>query len=202
MRRPHLPGTSPGIQPDPQPLFTAPADEPDVGAPHSPLAELLHRQARVAVPLSGGSPPAPGQILLGRLRALPAGGQPGLADVPGLGSLHLCHSLVPWSPEQIGQGVALSLVAPGQALLLGLVWQAAASAPGEPDAATAAGCPPLALTVDGRRKVVKAEQELELRCGEAAILLSADGRIQLRGTYITSHASATQRIVGASVHVN
>jgi hypothetical protein len=56
--------------------------------------------------------------------------------------------------------------------------------------------------VDGQRHVVEAAQEIELRCGEAAIVLFADGRIQLRGTYITSHASATQRLVGGSVHLN
>ena len=54
----------------------------------------------------------------------------------------------------------------------------------------------------GHREVIEAAEELELRCGEACIVLTADGRIQLRGTYITSHASATQRIVGGSVHVN
>ena len=197
MLPPHLPC----IHPDTLTLPTAPADGPIAAATDSPLAELLHRQAQAAT-FAQGNPPVPGWVLLGRLQALPSGGQPGLADVPGLGLLQLWHSLVPWAPEQIGKGVALSLMAPGQALLLGLVWHATVPAPGRPDAAAAAGPPPLAIMVDGRRRVVEAEQELELRCGDAAILLSADGRIQLRGTYITSHASATQRIVGGSVHVN
>lgn len=58
------------------------------------------------------------------------------------------------------------------------------------------------VRVDGERVVLSAEHEIELRCGEAAIVLTADGRIQLRGTYITSHASATQRILGGSVNIN
>jgi uncharacterized protein (DUF2345 family) len=62
--------------------------------------------------------------------------------------------------------------------------------------------PPAEVRVDGERVVLQAEHEIELRCGEAAIVLSADGRITLRGTYITSHASATQRILGGSVNVN
>jgi uncharacterized protein involved in type VI secretion and phage assembly len=57
-------------------------------------------------------------------------------------------------------------------------------------------------SMDGQRVVLTAEHEIELRCGEAAIILSADGHIQLRGTYITSQASATQRILGGSVNVN
>lgn len=61
---------------------------------------------------------------------------------------------------------------------------------------------PMDVLVDGERVVLTAEREIELRCGEAAIVLSADGRIQLRGTYITSQASATQRILGGSVNIN
>ena len=52
------------------------------------------------------------------------------------------------------------------------------------------------------RIIIEAGQELELRCGEAAIILTADGRILQRGTYISSHASATQRIRGGSVQIN
>jgi len=58
------------------------------------------------------------------------------------------------------------------------------------------------VRVDGQSVSVKAQNEIELRCGQAAIVLTADGRITLRGTYITSHASATQRILGGSVNLN
>lgn len=60
----------------------------------------------------------------------------------------------------------------------------------------------LEIMQQGNRIVIEAEQELELRCGEAVILLTADGHIQLRGGYITSHADATQRIRGGSVQIN
>jgi hypothetical protein len=56
--------------------------------------------------------------------------------------------------------------------------------------------------IDNERIVIEAEQEIELRCGEAAIILTRDGRILLRGSDITSHASATQRIRGGSVKIN
>lgn len=58
------------------------------------------------------------------------------------------------------------------------------------------------ILADHQRIVIEAGQELELRCGEAAIILTADGRILQRGTYISSHASATQRIRGGSVQIN
>jgi hypothetical protein len=166
----------------------------------SPLDGLLQQQAGT-VPLA----PAPGQVLLGRLLKLPEGAQPGQVEVDGLGTLTLVHSLVPLLAEQQGQRVALSLMAsqhgPQQALLLGLLWDGSKGQQAR-TAATPAQDEGLVITVDGHREVIEAAQELELRCGEACIVLTADGRIQLRGTYITSHASATQRIVGGSVHVN
>lgn len=62
--------------------------------------------------------------------------------------------------------------------------------------------PPAEALIDGERVVLNAQHEIELRCGDAAIVLSADGRIEFRGTYITSQASATQRILGGSVNIN
>lgn len=79
---------------------------------------------------------------------------------------------------------------PGRPIVLGPLM----SKPAEPAS--------LDALIDGQRVTLQGEREIELRCGEAAIILSADGRIILRGTYITSHASATQRILGGSVNVN
>jgi hypothetical protein len=58
------------------------------------------------------------------------------------------------------------------------------------------------LLVDKERVVIHAEQELELRCGAAAIVLTSDGRILMRGAYISSHATTTQRLSGSSVQIN
>jgi hypothetical protein len=122
--------------------------------------------------------------------------------VPGLGLVGVAHSLVPLSAEHQGQGVALSVLAGGSAIVLGLLWNGVTPPATEPAVSHDEEPEGLVITVDGHREVIEAVEELELRCGEACIVLTADGRIQLRGTYITSHASATQRIVGGSVHVN
>lgn len=55
---------------------------------------------------------------------------------------------------------------------------------------------------DGERVRVTAEQRIELRCGKATILMESDGRITIRGTYVTSHASAANRIRGGSIDLN
>ncbi|NHZ44602.1 hypothetical protein [Massilia aquatica] len=48
--------------------------------------------------------------------------------------------------------------------------------------------------------VIGGGAEIELRCGNAALIMSADGRIQLRDTYITSYTSETELILGGSVN--
>ena len=55
---------------------------------------------------------------------------------------------------------------------------------------------------DGARVRVTAGERIELRVGKASIVLEKDGRITIRGSYVTSHASATNRVRGGSVHLN
>ncbi|MBZ9761239.1 DUF6484 domain-containing protein [Mesorhizobium sp. CA8] len=55
---------------------------------------------------------------------------------------------------------------------------------------------------DGERVRINANERIELRCGKATIIMEKDGRITIRGTYVTSHASATNRVRGASVNLN
>lgn len=55
---------------------------------------------------------------------------------------------------------------------------------------------------DGERVRVSAAERIELRCGKASIVLEKDGRITIRGSYVTSHASATNRVRGGSVNLN
>ncbi|NHZ38477.1 DUF6484 domain-containing protein [Massilia rubra] len=106
------------------------------------------------------------------------------------------RSISPLDPSNIGQALALGFEGgdPMQPIILGLMLAApAVSTPAHSSSE---------VLLDGKRVVLTAEHEIELRCGEAALILCADGRIQLRGTYITSHASATQRILGGSVNIN
>jgi len=66
----------------------------------------------------------------------------------------------------------------------------------------AASRPSRKIDVDGRRIVITAEQELELRCGEARITLSADGKIRIQGKGILNHARELNRIRGGQVRIN
>lgn len=55
---------------------------------------------------------------------------------------------------------------------------------------------------DGERVRVTAAERIELRVGKASLIMEKDGRITIRGSYVTSHASATNRIRGGSVNLN
>lgn len=58
------------------------------------------------------------------------------------------------------------------------------------------------VSADGKQVRIHGEERVELRCGKATIILEKDGHITIRGTYLTSHASAANRIRGASVNLN
>ncbi|BFM19635.1 DUF6484 domain-containing protein [Gilvimarinus japonicus] len=129
----------------------------------------------------------------------------GLSDLPA-------RSLVALSQAHQGQSVAVGFEAgnPSAPLVLGLLQHSAPTAVAPTH--DVSEVPSSEITPDnntelhieqqGTRILIEAEQELELRCGEAVILLTADGHIQLRGGYITSHADASQRIRGGSVQIN
>jgi Domain of unknown function (DUF6484) len=136
-------------------------------------------------------------IAIGILRGMGDGGR-ALVDIAALGLSGVwASSVVALQAHHIGQSVALAFETGDlqRPMVLGILLG------GANPIATPKPPPPEAI-LDGERVVLTAEHEIELRCGEAALILSADGHIQLRGTYITSQASATQRILGGSVNVN
>lgn len=132
-------------------------------------------------------------IVLGRIERVDPAGLVEV-EIPSLGIRgHAVASLVPVTDGQLGKTVALGFESgdPSRPMILGYLY-----APAEP------ARPEPTLRQENGRWVIEAETQLELRCGEARILLDADGHIHLRGTYITSHASASQRIRGGSVQIN
>ena len=56
--------------------------------------------------------------------------------------------------------------------------------------------------LDGKRVVLEAEQEIVLRCGDASITLTRDGKILVRGAYVETHSRGVNRIKGGAVKIN
>lgn len=58
------------------------------------------------------------------------------------------------------------------------------------------------MELNGRVLIFEGQEEIVLRCGQGSITLRADGQIVLKGTRLTSRASQTNKIRGASVQIN
>lgn len=105
------------------------------------------------------------------------------------------RSLVELSREAIGAEVALLFQEgdPEKPLIVGRIVVPARIA-------HASG--PAQVIRDGEHVTITGKERIELQCGKARIILEKDGHITIRGTYVTSHASATNRIRGGSVNLN
>jgi hypothetical protein len=58
------------------------------------------------------------------------------------------------------------------------------------------------FTLDGKRVTLTAEQEICLRCGDASITLTRAGKVLIKGAYLLSKSTGTNRIKGGSVQLN
>jgi len=56
--------------------------------------------------------------------------------------------------------------------------------------------------LDGERLVLRAEREIELRCGEASIVLTQAGKVLIRGNYVLTRSRGANKIKGAYVDIN
>jgi hypothetical protein len=101
----------------------------------------------------------------------------------------------------ISRPILIGLVEPvNPTPLLDLMMESASSASEVSDAPLP--LPQLEAKVDGKRVVVDAEDEIELRCGKASITLRRNGRVIIRGAYVETHAEGVNRIKGGSVAIN
>ncbi len=121
-------------------------------------------------------------VRLGRLTGFTA---EGLAQVSlPTGEALSARSLVRLGPTDAGRELALTLIE-GEALVLGLIQ------------------PPLPLVeADDETLVLEGNRQVTLRCGQASLTLTADGRVVVRGTSILSRADGPNRVQGASVQLN
>ncbi len=94
--------------------------------------------------------------------------------------------------EDIGAQVALMFEAgdPARPLVIGRIQRL-------PEAA-----PPAVAHLDGERLEFTAEREIVLRCGKASITLTREGKVLIRGAYLSSRSSGANRIKGGSVQIN
>ena len=56
--------------------------------------------------------------------------------------------------------------------------------------------------MDGSRVRISAKDEVVIQCGQASITLRRNGRVVIRGTYVETASSGTNRVKGGQVRVN
>ena len=61
---------------------------------------------------------------------------------------------------------------------------------------------PKEVMLDGKRVMLEAQDEIQLKCGEGSITLRKDGKIVIKGTHLLSRSSGPNRIKGGSVQIN
>lgn len=56
--------------------------------------------------------------------------------------------------------------------------------------------------VDSERVVLQAEREIELRCGDASIVLTRAGKVLIHGNFVMTRSRGANKIKGAYVDIN
>jgi hypothetical protein len=122
------------------------------------------------------------------------------------------RTTMPLAPEQLQkaiasrQGVVLMFEngEPALPLIMGLVQTVSASPLVDAILEDLPTPKRVETTVDGKLRVIEleGEEEIVLRCGQASITLRRNGKILIRGTYVETRASGTNRIKGGSVQIN
>jgi Domain of unknown function (DUF6484) len=171
-------------------------------------SELLHQpnandalSTLLQKPRYTPSTPDAGAIVIGALHSLATDGKPQVLWPAGGGHPCKATSLVAISEQDTGRAIALSFPSGvAQPLILGFVWDNAQ--PARADHQELAQESEFRAEIDGEHVDLHAHQSLTLSCGKASITLTADGQILLKGAYISSHSTGTQRIKGAAVRIN
>ncbi|MBI3560403.1 MAG: hypothetical protein HY080_01610 [Gammaproteobacteria bacterium] len=158
---------------------------------------------------------APGEIVIGSLVALDPQGQP-LVNYPenptGLPQQALSTSAI--TVQHIGRQVALLFAKgdPQRPVIMGLIhsplhalienYEVSLTAPITPNPV---GLPHPTLddvSIDGKHVVIDAKEQIVLKCGDASITLTKEGKIVIRGKYLLNRSSGMYRLRAGSIQVN
>lgn len=106
------------------------------------------------------------------------------------------RSMVSITAEDVGRAAALMFEAgdPRRPLVMGLVQDLTGNAPSTGRI--------VGVESDGERLTLSASKEITLKCGAASITLTRAGKILIRGAYVLTRSTGTNRIQGGSVQIN
>jgi hypothetical protein len=164
-------------------------------------ADVLRRM--LDAPLSAKRSPT-GQIVTGHLQGIDDEGRilfmaeqgDGVPVPVAIGVAISDGVLVPAARNRQRALVVRTDDTPSRWVLIGLVRERVSSAardaaPGE-----------LEVKVDGETLRLTAEREIELRCGNASLILRQSGRVILKGTHVVTSSRGPLKVKGATVEIN
>jgi Domain of unknown function (DUF6484) len=113
----------------------------------------------------------------------------------GMEHVSPARSLVPLSSSDVGRGVLLifernDILRP---IVAGMFQRGSTAA--------IAGRR-IELLADGETLTITADKQVVLKCGDASITLTREGKVLIRGTYILNRSSGVNKIKGGSVQIN
>ncbi len=137
--------------------------------------------------------PAEGSIRVATLVYVDQMGTPSVAAHDKDGTGKAARSLIRLGPQHVGCQVALfyedgDLDKP---IIAGVIQTPSGVAPAD-----------LEAEIDGDSILLEGKRQIILRCGKASIVLTRDGKIVVRGSYLVSRSSGVNRIKGGSVQIN
>lgn len=152
--------------------------------------------------------PAAGDLLIGEITGIDAGGRPLVGwDPASLETPHAALSTQPVSTADCGRRVALAFAgnAGGMPLILGFLHSAldqvvAVTTGATTETAEKVSDPVIRRTESGVE--IHASDNLTLVCGKSRVTLTSDGRVLVRAEHIVSRARGAHQIKGGSVHLN
>lgn len=151
---------------------------------------------------SSALPPPMGLMpVVARLQGFDLDDRPMLADLPSSpGEWVTARTTVPLTRAMCGQQ-AVVMFENGdlrRPIIMGIL-QMQAVQPLQTDATSAAKT---TVQVDGESRLIEAEREVVLRCGEASITLTRAGKVIIQGNYILSRSRGYNKIKGAAIDIN
>ncbi len=104
--------------------------------------------------------------------------------------------------HQAGCEVALGFVEgnPALPIILGLIHKTGASGQSTPLETSQTQL--VDVQLDGDRLTLTADREIVLKCGKSSITLTREGKVILKGAYLSTHSTGVNRIKGGSVQIN
>jgi hypothetical protein len=150
------------------------------------------------------NPPSPAEIITGHLQGiddegrvlfLPEQSNANLVPV-SIGVAIPDGVLIPAARKLQRALVVRTTDNPPRLVLIGLVRERVES--GARDAAPGQ----LEVKVDGETLRLTADREIELRCGNASLVLRQSGRVILKGTHVVTSSTGPLKVKGATVEIN